>query len=151
MSKRTAWALCAGWMLLIFAMSAAPGEVSSGQSGLLIRLLAGAVRAVTGYTPDAPALAAAELLLRKGAHMAEYGVLMLLCMNAFRVSGSHRPGLHALLLCAAYAAGDELHQAFVPGRGPSPIDVLIDTAGAAAAWAAARLCARIGRCGAKSP
>lgn len=151
MCKRTAWVLCAGWMLLIFVMSAAPGEVSGEQSGLLIRLLAGAVRALTGYTLQDSALETAELLLRKGTHMAEYGVLMLLCINAFRVSGSRHPGLHALLLCAAYAAGDELHQAFVPGRGPSAADVLIDTAGAAAAWAAARLHGRIARGGAKSP
>jgi hypothetical protein len=40
--------------------------------------------------------------------------------------------------CATgYAATDELHQAFVPGRGPAVLDVLIDALGAAAACAIA--------------
>ena len=31
----------------------------------------------------------------------------------------------------AYAVTDEIHQAFVPGRACAPMDVLIDSAGAA--------------------
>lgn len=40
--------------------------------------------------------------------------------------------LLSVLICAVYAAGDELHQWFVPGRQASVIDILVDTAGAAA-------------------
>jgi VanZ family protein len=39
----------------------------------------------------------------------------------------------ALGLAAAYSGVDELHQVFVPGRGPAVADCLIDTGGAAAA------------------
>ena len=35
-----------------------------------------------------------------------------------------------LILAAMYAATDELHQAFVPNRQSSVVDVLIDTSGA---------------------
>ena len=38
--------------------------------------------------------------------------------------------LRALLAAAVYAASDEIHQAFVPGRGPAVTDVLLDSAGA---------------------
>ena len=37
-----------------------------------------------------------------------------------------------MLLCALYAASDELHQAFIPGRSPQLADVLIDCGGALA-------------------
>jgi len=38
-------------------------------------------------------------------------------------------------MTAGYAALDEAHQFFVPGRGGSPVDVLLDSAGAAMAQA----------------
>lgn len=38
----------------------------------------------------------------------------------------------ALLLAAAYAVSDELHQSFVPGRSASPMDMALDTTAALA-------------------
>lgn len=35
----------------------------------------------------------------------------------------------ALGLCILYAASDEFHQSFVPGRGPRVMDIGIDTLG----------------------
>ena len=66
--------------------------------------------------------------------MAEYAVLLLLYHRALRMEQAKRPGLCALILCAAYAATDEFHQGFVAGRGPGVIDVGIDTLGAGIAW-----------------
>ena len=37
----------------------------------------------------------------------------------------------ALAVGIAYAASDELHQPFVPGRQGSPLDVLLDSVGVA--------------------
>lgn len=81
-------------------------------------------------------------LIRKAGHVSEYGLLALLFCWALRpwadtLAGNSRQGrrdlLLALLLTAAYAATDEFHQLFVPSRGASVVDVLIDTCGAAAA------------------
>lgn len=79
-----------------------------------------------------------DLVLRKLAHAAEFGILGALLQRALR-----REPL-AILLGSAYAATDEVHQAFVAGRHGSPVDWLIDTAGVAAGvllyarWAASR-------------
>jgi VanZ family protein len=75
-------------------------------------------------------------LIRKGAHVTEYFVFSLLLLSGVRRG---RPGwrlswaLVALALAACWATSDELHQIFVPNRGPSPFDVLLDILGAAAA------------------
>jgi VanZ family protein len=64
-----------------------------------------------------------DLVLRKLAHAAEFAVLGAL---VYRWLG--RAPL-AIVVASAYAATDELHQAFVPGRAGSPVDWAIDTAG----------------------
>ena len=124
-----AWALCAGWMMVIFAFSAAPGDVSGEQSGLIVRL-------ILFLFPWMP-LQTLGVLVRKGAHMTEYAVLFWLYRRALMKSGAKRAALYAFALTVLYAATDECHQKFVPGRGPAATDVLIDATGAAAAWAAA--------------
>ena len=129
-----AWALCAGWMAFIFFMSAMPGDVSGAQSGTVVRILLAVHDASLGPSEmSAQAISVLETLVRKAAHMAEYAVLALLFCHALRVSGARRPACRALLVCLAYAATDEFHQSFVGGRGPSAVDVMIDTAGAALA------------------
>ena len=64
-----------------------------------------------------------DYVLRKCAHMIEYAVLGLLLLRAL---GRELPAFVAAL---AYAAIDELHQHFVPGRHASPVDVVIDAVG----------------------
>lgn len=64
-----------------------------------------------------------DTVLRKLAHLVEYAVLGAL---VYRAAGS-APA--AILLSSAYAATDEIHQAFVAGRHGSPLDWLIDTVG----------------------
>jgi len=133
MKKAAAWALCAVWMGVIFIMSAMPGDVSGAQSGMITQLIASVLALLPGGVRIPQDTV--HLLVRKGAHMAEYAVLFALYRRALRLSGARRPGMTALVMCAAYAATDEMHQGFVSGRGPSPVDVAIDTAGAAAMWA----------------
>ena len=65
------------------------------------------------------------------AHMVEFGVLAVL---AHRLLASYRvvaaPLWAAVLsFAAAYGATDELHQALVPGRDPSWLDLAYDSAG----------------------
>jgi VanZ family protein len=66
-----------------------------------------------------------DTVLRKAAHVAEYAILGALLYRAL--------GREALALAAgiAYAATDEFHQRFVPGRHSSPVDVAIDAVGLA--------------------
>lgn len=70
-----------------------------------------------------------DLLLRKLAHMTEYGVLWFLLWWAFR----YRHLWVAAAITVLYAISDEIHQHFVATRHGSPLDVVVDTAGMAVA------------------
>ena len=78
-------------------------------------------------------LPAAEVVLRKLAHVTEYFVLAALLLRALRRSGVAVAMPVAIAAALAYAAGDEWHQSFVPGRTATPRDVAIDGAGIALA------------------
>lgn len=72
-----------------------------------------------------------EYPVRKAAHMSEYAVLALLIFQALTAFDRKKNrGCMALGITAAYAATDEFHQLFVPGRAGRVTDVLIDSAGA---------------------
>jgi VanZ family protein len=75
-------------------------------------------------------------VIRKCGHFTEYFILSLLLLRAIR-AGSRDFGLRlaliVILVVAGYAALDEFHQLFVPGRGAAVSDVLLDTTGGAAA------------------
>jgi VanZ family protein len=64
-----------------------------------------------------------DLVFRKIAHFCEYAILGALLLRAL---GREVPAIAA---GAAYAATDELHQHFVPGRHAAVRDVAIDAAG----------------------
>jgi VanZ family protein len=90
-------------------------------------------------------------VLRKSAHFVDYFILGLLLYRALRgqAKGWHkRWAILAVFLAFTYAASDEYHQSFEAGRGPSAMDALLDTVGAATAQTV--LWALIGRRG-KSP
>ena len=77
-----------------------------------------------------------DLVLRKIAHAAEYAVLGALLAARARAEPVPRSRSASL-----YAVSDEVHQAFVPGRLGSPLDVAIDAVGVVCGvllWQAAR-------------
>jgi VanZ family protein len=90
-------------MAAIFLLSAAPAPE-----------VAGSVLGVPG--------------LDKLLHAAEYALLGFLLMLGLRRAGVEAP-YAAVTVGIAYAASDELHQAFVPGRTADPLDALADVAG----------------------
>ena len=75
-----------------------------------------------------------DLIGRKVIHMAEYGLLWWLWARAL---GLRRASL-AAVIALAYAASDEFHQSFVEGRRGTIVDVGVDAAGVAVAWALVR-------------
>ena len=75
----------------------------------------------------------AHSVVRKGAHLIEYAILAVLTCRAQTAPRLPVPrviALRTLAGCAAYALLDEAHQALVPSRTGSPVDVMVDTTGA---------------------
>jgi len=74
-----------------------------------------------------------DLVLRKIAHMIEYAVLYVLAFRAlsndFAEYGKRKLVISAAVFALLYACTDEIHQSYVPTRGPSFYDVLIDSVG----------------------
>ncbi len=94
-------------MAVIFALSAQP-DLSSGLGTL-------------------------DTILRKLAHMAEYGLLVFLWWRPLHELLSPRAAIAAAVAIGlVYAGTDEYHQNFVEGRHGTPVDVLIDAVGMAA-------------------
>jgi VanZ family protein len=84
-------------------------------------------------------LQAIHFVIRKAGHFATYAVLALLAARAFKTS-SHvwlrtQWFWAALLFVIVYSLSDEFHQSFVPTRGASIFDSLIDTLGGLTALA----------------
>jgi len=85
-----------------------------------------------------------QYAVRKCGHLSEYAVLAILIHRALNPPTLNPTNAWtrsqvgwALFLTALYACTDEFHQAFVPSRQASVLDVLIDTVGGAiglAAW-----------------
>ena len=70
-------------------------------------------------------LGAWDVVLRKLAHMTEYGLLWWLWWRAL----GFRPPGPAIAITLGYAATDEVHQLFVRDRHGTPVDWAIDAAG----------------------
>lgn len=73
-----------------------------------------------------------DFLLKKSAHVIEYGILATLIYRAlvnYEVK-KDKATLVAIFLAFLYGVTDEFHQSFVPGRGPKFTDTLIDAFGA---------------------
>jgi VanZ family protein len=75
-----------------------------------------------------------DTILRKLAHMGEFGLLWFLWWRALRYGN---PGW-AVAITLTWAAGDEFHQTFVEGRVGSPVDWAIDAVGVGLAVLLAR-------------
>lgn len=75
-----------------------------------------------------------DLILRKLAHMTEFGVLWWLWWRAMPT----RSPWPAVVITALYAISDEVHQTYVRDRHGTPVDVVIDMLGVAIAVAVTR-------------
>jgi VanZ family protein len=121
------WAPVAAWLLVISSLSS--GWFGAAQTGYFLLPLVRWLFPSASYAD----LLLLHALVRKLAHFVEFLVLGVLLYRALDGAAfSPRIALRALVIAAACAAGDELHQWFVSGRTASPWDSLIDTSGAAA-------------------
>lgn len=90
---------------------------------------------IASATPgsEIPQLGVWDFIAKKGGHLFGYALLAAAYFHALRGDkrAEKRQVVLALLLTALYAASDEWHQTFIPGRSGSPVDVGIDFAGGA--------------------
>lgn len=138
------WLLPLLWMSLIFVGSADKNSYRHSSS-IVVPLL----HWLFPHMSEAH-VEAIHHVCRKCAHLTEYAVLALFLWRAVRkpVRNDPRPwrwreAAIAVVIVFAYAASDEFHQIFVPGRTPLVSDVFIDTSGAVIGmlvlWAVGRL------------
>ena len=134
------------WMAVIFALSAQPVTESRAlSSGIAQKGVEAIERVLPQARIDLPTL---EHVLRKGAHFSAYFILGLLVIATLHSAGvpGRKAFLIAMLICISYAISDEIHQYFVPGRGPQLSDVLLDSTGSGIAmgvrWMVRRVRAR---------
>lgn len=136
--RNLAGVLAIVWMCIIFAFSAQPKEESGAVSASFTYHMVSSTR--TFFHLDLSDARVKEIsdaiegFIRKVAHMAEFGVLSVLLyiwIGQWEV-GFLRRGATAFGATAVYAATDEIHQLFVPGRAGRFSDVCIDSAGALA-------------------
>lgn len=128
------WIAVISWMVLIFMLSSEPGHVSAMRSSETTELLNRYLG--TDFS---------DFFVRKMAHVVEYSILTFLSYSAFactfrifiknaiikRSSTDIKDGfqINALLsiwITVLFAAIDEYHQVFVPGRSGSVLDLFIN-------------------------
>lgn len=139
--------LLAAWAWIIIGLSGQQGEDSAGLSLLVSRALAdmlfslkiaGPALLWLGLPCEPELLAhAMHFAVRKAAHVTEYAILglLLLWWLKAQLSAARHVLLWTMVLGVLFAAADECHQLFVPGRAGQWRDVLIDFCGIFAAAA----------------
>lgn len=120
-----AWGPALAFMALIFFFSAQPKNTPTDGDAVYF----------SGVMPVFT-VGAWDLVIKKTTHVIGYAILTVLLMRALGYENDRAPrtvAYGALALAVAYGCTDELHQMFVPGRGPSLIDIGFDYIGAALA------------------
>jgi VanZ family protein len=129
-NRLVTWVPALIWTALVLGFSS--GEFSAENTGSLLAPLL--IWLFPWITPNQ--IGVIHALVRKAAHLTEYGILALLWFRTLTRGGGLRvstgAGL-ALVICVASAIIDESHQATIPSRTGSASDVLLDSVGAAAA------------------
>ena len=120
------WIALLFWVGLIFYMSNQPGDVSSKQSGLVLKIFQ-----LVGIDLNKELGELATFIVRKAAHFTEYFILCLLAINVMKYYFNIKNAIvYAFIFSVLYACTDEIHQYFIPGRAMAFKDVLIDSSGA---------------------
>lgn len=123
-------------MVTIFCFSAQKAEASDRTSGGIVTRVIALLYPHFDEMPEEEQeqiIHIFSVLVRKCAHLAEYlllGAALMAHVKAISACRSvRRPKLLSWLIGSFYAASDELHQLFVPGRSGEIKDVLLDSLG----------------------
>ncbi len=118
------------WVMYIYSHSANTAAQSQMQSNAVTALIIDITQRLFGFALQPEFIENIGRIVRKCAHMALFFVLAaLLFVFIMSICKRKRP-ISTLAFTAAFAASDEFHQIFTPGRGPLLSDVAIDTFGA---------------------
>lgn len=119
-------------MCVIFIYSNMPASESAEISDSLVERIIIIVEHISGKTIQYSTAEFMCYAIRKIAHFTEYTILSITACFAFIQSNAAKRKNYYLcwLISALYAASDEIHQMFVPGRSARLTDVVIDSAGA---------------------
>uniref|UniRef100_UPI00402AB03E VanZ family protein n=1 Tax=[Lactobacillus] rogosae TaxID=706562 RepID=UPI00402AB03E len=121
--------------MIIFGFSKQDGEESSGLSykaaDIILTVCDKAGIIDCNENNRESMIEAVQFPIRKAAHMTEYAIFSIFVMIALIVDGIKgvRIPVISAVIAIAFAATDEFHQTFVPGRYGCVLDVLIDAAG----------------------
>lgn len=123
-------------MVMIFLFSSQPADESDKSSGLFVTMIQRLVFPhFSGYDPAKQAQIehGISFVVRKTAHFTEYtllGLALKLHVSALEMQRPViAPRILPILIGVLYAASDEFHQIFVPGRSGELKDVLLDSLG----------------------
>lgn len=123
--KKFKWVLVIVWMAIIFIFSSQTGDASDKNSKFVMYVFNLVGLDLNSFFGDL-----ANFVVRKGAHFTEYFILYMFLYNAVKDNFSFKKALiFSIMGVFLYASSDEFHQSFVPERGPSFRDVLVDTSG----------------------
>lgn len=132
--KRIFLVLTIIWMLIISTFSSRTGDLSATDSGKIGMLMGQIfVPGFENWSQEKQTEFAEKIdyPIRKTAHATEYAILGMLLVGAYvdREKTRRARILFPWLIGTAYAATDEFHQLFVPGRSGQISDVCLDSVG----------------------
>ncbi len=117
----------------IFLLSSQPADVSGPMSrGVVYRIIEPILKTASYSTDEIFEISQIlNGIARKMAHFGIYaifGMSMYLLFSRYNIKAKYKFFV-PVIICVIYAASDEIHQYFVPGRSCELRDVLIDSAG----------------------
>ena len=120
-------------MWIIFGFSNQDGETSGSISRKITEIITKNINSIQNLPKEEKEikLKKIEHIVRKLAHFSIYtviGFLLMSLMSTYKIKQKNRIIISAII-GLLYAISDEIHQAFVPGRGPLVSDVFIDFSG----------------------
>jgi VanZ family protein len=134
--KYLSWVPAFLMMLIVFNFSSKPAVVSGESSLAITDYIMKVYERITDVhyeeSERMEKLLILDYYVRKTAHVTEYAILAAAVAFPLWIRKRNGFGLWRLsvLITAGYAATDEFHQRFVPGRSGELKDVLIDSLGA---------------------